>query len=116
MRQDPNRPSSRREFLERSAMIASGGAALLHSAARRANALEPLAILAGGADDVLLQFDPPGNLDDLDNDQKKRWSKFISDRMELEITGDQEGKRLQFYNPTKTATTADKLPAPISWT
>src|SRR5262245_62973489 len=98
---------SRREFLDRSAVLAAGGLAVLHGAAN------PTAVMA--ADELLPRFDPPGNLDDLNDSQKKVWSDFISGRMDAEITGDLEGRRLQFYNPTKTATTADKATAVISW-
>src|SRR3954470_14433144 len=90
--------STRREFFGRSAAIAAGSVAVLH-------VTNHPAIGAGGADHVLPQFDPPGNLDDLSDEAKKRWSTFISDRMDREIAGDNEGSRLQFFNPTATATT-----------
>lgn len=99
---------SRREFLDRSKLIAVGGLAALHSVS--------CSSIAIGADETLPRFDPPGNLNDMNDEQKKKWSEFISRRMDREIAGDLEGRRLQFYNPTKTATTSDKATATISWT
>ena len=95
---------SRRELL--AGGIATAGLA----AVARASVFEPRP--PGG---VLPAFDPPGNLGDLGDAQKKKWSKFISDAIDRGIIGDLEGRREQFYNPTKTAGAADAATKVISW-
>jgi len=62
---------------------------------------------------LLAAFDPPGFLDDFTTAQKKQWSAFISDRIDLEMAA-AEGHH--FYNPTKEDTAADVQTAEISWT
>jgi hypothetical protein len=62
---------------------------------------------------LLAAFDPPGFVNDLTAAQKKKWSKFISDRIDSEIAG---AAGHHFYNPTKKDTAADVQTAEISWT
>jgi hypothetical protein len=62
---------------------------------------------------LLAAFDPPGFVDDLTKVQKKKWSDFISKRIDDEMAS---AAGHHFYNPTKTDTAADVQTAEISWT
>jgi hypothetical protein len=62
---------------------------------------------------LLAAFDPPGFVDDLTKAQKKKWSDFISMRIDDEMA-DATGHH--FYNPTKKDTADDVQTAEISWT
>jgi hypothetical protein len=62
---------------------------------------------------LLAAFDPPGFVDDLTAPQKKKWSNYISKRIDKEMA-DATGHH--FYNPTKKDTAADVQTAEISWT
>jgi hypothetical protein len=66
------------------------------------------------------KFDPPGLLDDFNDQQKDAWSQWISDQFEDAIKGrpdlfDFDGPRGQFYNPTKVDTGPDTQSVDISW-
>jgi hypothetical protein len=62
---------------------------------------------------LLKALDPPAFLGDLNAAQKKKWSKYISDRLDGEL-GAASGHH--FYNPLVTDTAADMKTAEISWT
>ena len=64
---------------------------------------------------LLPAFDPPGFLDDLNADQKKRWSESISDDVDSEMAG-KDAVGHHFYNATKTDPGNDVTTAEISWT
>ncbi|MFO1002307.1 MAG: hypothetical protein U0936_18425 [Planctomycetaceae bacterium] len=66
-------------------------------------------------------FDAPGFLDDLNDDQKKAWSEWISGQIDAAIDGDPVGlefdaPRAQFFNPTKVDLAADVATLDIEWT
>jgi phosphatidylserine/phosphatidylglycerophosphate/cardiolipin synthase-like enzyme len=70
---------------------------------------------------LLQRFDPPGLLDDFDEEQRAAWSDFISRRVDAAIQGRpdtllNDGPRLQFFNPTRTEIGPDAAELPISWT
>jgi hypothetical protein len=64
---------------------------------------------------LLLAFDPPGFLDDLNADQKKPWSDSISDDVDSEMAG-KDAVGHHFYNATKFDPGNDVTTAEISWT
>ncbi|EFL14815.1 hypothetical protein [Streptomyces sp. C] len=68
-------------------------------------------------------YSPPGNLQDLDEDGRKKWhakiSQFVDDAIEGPGPADgvlHDGPRPQFYNATKTATSDDAQDVPVRWT
>lgn len=65
------------------------------------------------------QFDPPGQLADLDPANTKVWSDYISDTIDNAIEGradhTHDSPRAQFYNLTKTDTADDAQTAEVSW-
>lgn len=68
----------------------------------------------------LEKFDPPGFLDDFDDEQKEAWSRWISGQLDEGIRGrpeefDFDGPRGQFYNPTKVETDPDEQSVDIAW-
>jgi hypothetical protein len=69
----------------------------------------------------LEKFDPPGFLDDFNDEQRVAWSEWISDQMDDGMRGrpdlfDFDGPREQFYNPLKVDTADDAQEVDISWT
>jgi hypothetical protein len=69
----------------------------------------------------MIRFDPPGFLQDLDEAQRGAWSDWISQQLDdararndAELTND--GPRLQFFNPLKTAPDSDAVEKDITWT
>ncbi|WP_437827198.1 hypothetical protein [Sorangium sp. So ce1153] len=64
---------------------------------------------------ALTRFDPPGLLEDLNDNQKAQWSQWISDSMDRAGAGSSEGPRGQFYNPLERPTADDGVLAPITW-
>lgn len=67
------------------------------------------------------RFDPPGFLDDFDDQQRAAWSDWISQRMDLAAEGrpdelDFDGPREQFFNPMKKEIGGDAQTADIAWT
>ena len=64
---------------------------------------------------LLPAFDPPAFLNDLTASQKKKWSNFISGRIDAEMAA-ANAKGHHFYNATKKDTAADMQTAEISWT
>jgi hypothetical protein len=68
---------------------------------------------------MAMQFDPPGHLTDLSAAGRAAWSQWISGRMDSACAGDpanNDGPRLQFFNPQLTPPDADAVEADISWT
>jgi hypothetical protein len=70
--------------------------------------------------ELLTRFDPPGFLDDFNDEQKAAWSDFISEQFDEAAQGrpdilDFDGPREQFFNPMKVATDADAKSLDISW-
>lgn len=70
---------------------------------------------------MIPRFDPPGFLDDFDEEQRAGWSQFISAQIDAAIQGQPEilindGPRLQFFNPTKTEIADDAVTQSIAWT
>jgi hypothetical protein len=70
---------------------------------------------------TLAKFDPPGLLEDFNDQQKTAWSEWISDQMDEAAMGfpdvfDFDGPREQFYNPIKVETGPDAQSVDISWT
>ena len=66
-------------------------------------------------------FDPPGFLNDLNDEQKKAWSEWISLQIDDAIAGDPvrwdfDAPRAQFFNPTKVEMAADAATLDIEWT
>lgn len=72
----------------------------------------------------LERFDPPGLVEEFDEEQRAAWSEFISDQFDRAAAGrpdefDFDGPRAQFYNPMKKDTEdadAARPPAVIRWT
>src|SRR5262245_35207864 len=67
------------------------------------------------------RFDPPGHVDDLTADQKKKWSDWISGQIdearEKGAGGPATyGPRHQFFNPLTTPPAADAVEKDITWT
>lgn len=68
---------------------------------------------------MAIQFEPPGYLDDLDAAGRRAWSDWISEQMDLARAGrpqENDGPRLQFFNPAKNPPDADAVEADIEWT
>jgi len=64
------------------------------------------------------RLDPPGFLDDFNEVQKDRWSQTVSDWLNAARKGDpanNDGPRLQFFNPLNNPPSADAQVALISW-
>ncbi len=65
-------------------------------------------------------FSPPGNLNELNQENKTKWSDFISKRIDAEITGGsgggiQRGPLTQFFNGTVMAYNIGQKGATITW-
>ena len=68
----------------------------------------------------LERFDPPGFLDDFNDEQRAMWSEWISDRFDEGVRGKPEkfefdAPRAQFYNPMKVETGSDAQSVDITW-
>ena len=68
----------------------------------------------------LNRLDPPGFLDDFDEQQKKGWSDYISDLCDEAREGNPQelnfdGPREQFFNPLKVAEDSDAQVVDIKW-
>jgi hypothetical protein len=68
----------------------------------------------------LERFDPPGFLEDFNDEQRARWSEIISDQFDAGVQGrpdefDFDAPREQFYNPTQVETGPDAQSLDISW-
>jgi hypothetical protein len=68
----------------------------------------------------LARFDPPGFLEDFDDQQKAEWSTFINQEFQQAIAGypDQyefDGPREQFFNPLRADPDTDAQKLPITW-
>jgi hypothetical protein len=67
----------------------------------------------------LERFDPPGLLDDLDPGAREEWSRWISDSINAAHAGkpdENDGPRMQLYNPLTTDTDGDAQTRDIAWT
>lgn len=69
----------------------------------------------------LEKFDPPGFLDDFNDEQKDAWSRWISSQLDEGVRGrpeefDFDGPREQFYNPTRVEIAPDEQSVDITWT
>jgi hypothetical protein len=69
---------------------------------------------------TLSGFSPPGNLNELNQGNKTKWSNFISKRIDAEIAGGsgggrQRGPLTQFFNGTVTAYNTGQEGATITW-
>jgi hypothetical protein len=66
---------------------------------------------------LLPKFDAPGFLKDLNEQQQKDWSKWLSRVFDAaRVRGAEDGICRQFYNPTKVETDADAKTKDIFWT
>lgn len=66
----------------------------------------------------LNQFDPPAFLNDLNEEQKNDWSKFISNNFDFMISLQERevgNGKCQFYNPMKVDTPNEHITRPIIW-
>ena len=68
----------------------------------------------------LERFDPPGFLEDYNDEQRARWSETISDQLDAGVLGrpdefDFDAPREQFYNPMQVETGPDAQSLDISW-
>jgi hypothetical protein len=68
----------------------------------------------------LAKFDPPGMLDDFDEQQKVQWSAFINDQFQQAVRGypdeyEFDGPREQFFNPLSVGVDADRQTRDITW-
>jgi phosphatidylserine/phosphatidylglycerophosphate/cardiolipin synthase-like enzyme len=64
------------------------------------------------------RFDPPGFLDDLNEEQKEQWSRIVSgwlDRARAGRPDRNDGPRAQFFNPLADPPAADSQVAVIAW-
>lgn len=66
------------------------------------------------------RFDPPGFLDDFNDEQREKWSEKISARFDAGVRGrpdrfDFDAPREQFYNPMKVDTGPDAQLVDITW-
>jgi hypothetical protein len=66
------------------------------------------------------RFDPPGFLDDFNDEQREKWSEMISARFDAGVRGrphrfDFDAPREQFYNPMKVDTGPDAQLVDITW-
>jgi hypothetical protein len=69
---------------------------------------------------TLSSFSPPGNLDELNQENKTKWSNFVSERLDAEISGGPSGGTgggplTQFFNGTITAYNVSQTGATITW-
>ncbi|MEA2259783.1 MAG: hypothetical protein QOJ51_2608, partial [Acidobacteriaceae bacterium] len=68
---------------------------------------------------ILQHFDPPGDLSDLNDANRKQWSNFISDVVDGAIAGrtdhTNDSPRAQYYNLTKTDTAGDAQFQEVDW-
>lgn len=68
---------------------------------------------------VLPRYDPPGNLDDLDENGREAWSAFVSRSVDRSIAGNpdqpNDSPRAQLYNLTRTDTADDAVLQDVSW-
>ncbi len=69
---------------------------------------------------LLDRFDPPGQLDELDEAQRRAWSQWISDQLDEAARGDpdrflHDAPRAQFFNPTKREIGDDSQSVDIAW-
>ena len=70
---------------------------------------------------TILQFDPPGGLDDFDSipHQRDAWSEFLSNTFDgnIQAVADKLGQRdqSQFYNPLVTDTVEPSAQKQIQW-
>jgi hypothetical protein len=67
------------------------------------------------------KFDPPGFLEDFNDEQKAAWSQWVSEQFDVGVRGypdnfDFDGPREQFYNPMKVETGPDAQSTDITWT
>lgn len=67
------------------------------------------------------QFDPPGFLDDLNDNQRTAWSQWVSDRFDEVAAGDpirflHDAPRPRFFNALRTPPSADAQERDITWT
>lgn len=70
---------------------------------------------------LLEKFDPPGFLEDFNDEQAAAWSEYISQQFDESAAGfpdefEFDAPRAQFFNPTKTEIGEDAQTAVISWT
>src|SRR4051812_29545751 len=66
----------------------------------------------------LHRFDPPAFLNDMNEEQKNEWSKFISNNFDFMISLQERevGRgKCQFYNPMKVDTPDEHRRRPIIW-
>jgi hypothetical protein len=67
----------------------------------------------------LVTFDPPGFLDDFDDNQRRAWHNFISNNMDNAAAGHTErtndSPRPQFFNPSKIEASADAVAEDVKW-
>ena len=74
--------------------------------------------MSSSGDSVLKEHSPPGNLQDLTPENRKKWSdEFVSMWMDNEIQGKEDGREplSQFFNGTKTPFDRTQKPATITW-
>ena len=69
----------------------------------------------------MIRFDPPGFLQDLDEAQRQAWSDWVSQQLDEARARDDadfvnDGPRLQFFNPLKSAPDSDAVERDITWT
>src|SRR5689334_9778854 len=69
----------------------------------------------------MIRFDAPGFLQDLSEVQRGAWSNWISQQMDQararnDATLVNDGPRLQFFNPLRTAPDRDAVEKDITWT
>ena len=66
----------------------------------------------------MTRLDPPGFLDDMNEEQKSAWSDIVSawlDTVKRGAPDKNDGPRAQFFNPLTDAPAADGQIAVISW-
>lgn len=68
----------------------------------------------------LERFDPPGFLNDFNDDQRAAWNRYLSGQFDEAREGrpdeyEFDGPREQFYNPTKLETAEDARSVDINW-
>ena len=74
--------------------------------------------MASSEDSVLEEHAPPGNLQDLTPENRKKWSdEFVSVWMNNEIQGKEDGREplSQFFNGRDTPFDRTQQPATITW-
>lgn len=77
-------------------------------------------LVARTPDMAIKTFSPPAYLDDLDADQKVAWSEWISGQLDKARAGrpdlfDNDGPRLQFFNPARVDLVEDAQTLDITW-